>query len=403
MTTPEPTDGNRKLHPEDPRLTAHALGELSEKDAAVLAAACAADPALAAALDDLREVERHVSRAFAAIPPLELEDVQRDALRKAAAASGPKPFPVAGVLLGSAILILAMVIIALYTGRKPAPAPAVQAPPAKPPVLVKPADPRLPAPGPDGAGVTSPGGPVSDLYPALGKRDAVSVEQAPSLPLPLKAGDRSMEWVRHSILTENKLPPRDAVRTEELLNSIALRPTGAAVLRGATLSAETLPCPWKPSSTLLFAEIKGKRDASCAVTTAFYPAVANVARYRLLGWLPAAGQKETMTTTLAKGSSVRLMIELEISAAAPDLGEIRWTIDGKDAPPLAIVRKPDAEPSDDARFAALVCLFSEWLSGNNRAAIDAEILSACARELSAPGIPRDREEFLQLIDRAIRL
>jgi Ca-activated chloride channel homolog len=40
-----PFDSNR-LHPDDPRLTAYALGELEGDEAAQVAAAIAADPAL---------------------------------------------------------------------------------------------------------------------------------------------------------------------------------------------------------------------------------------------------------------------------------------------------------------------------------------------------------------------
>ena len=58
--------------------------------------------------------------------------------------------------------------------------------------------------------------------------------------------------------------------------------------------------------------------------------------------------------------------------------------------------------SDDARFAALVCTFSQWLAGEQSAVIDQELLAALARENTAPGLPADRAEFLDLLDRLLQ-
>ena len=44
------------ITPDDPRLTAFALGELAGEDAKLVAAAVAQDPALRAAVDDVRAV-----------------------------------------------------------------------------------------------------------------------------------------------------------------------------------------------------------------------------------------------------------------------------------------------------------------------------------------------------------
>lgn len=305
--------------------------------------------------------------------------------------------------MGTTVMIFFLIIVMRPGREKNQTRTAHDSPP--PPasaVFVKSPDPRLPAAGPQHPGVLPPtaAAPQSD-FPPLGQRGFITPAGLPFLALPMAAENHSMGWVRQSILTEGKLPPRDAVRTEELLNAIELRPTGTAVLRGAVLTAETLACPWRPSSTLLFVSFQGKRNAPATIDAAFHPTPASVGKYRLLGWLPAASAQSSRT--LPASANHLLMLEIETSGTDPQIGEIRWKIDGSDAPSLAIVRKPDAEPSDDARFAALICLFAEWLAGDGKPEIDSELVAAFARELAAPGLPADREAFLQLIDRAIRL
>ena len=68
------------LHPDDPRLSAWVLGELPADEAAQVAAAVAADPALQAAAEELRGVSNFLSGTFSA-PVLRPE--QREAVRRA--------------------------------------------------------------------------------------------------------------------------------------------------------------------------------------------------------------------------------------------------------------------------------------------------------------------------------
>ena len=70
--------------------------------------------------------------------------------------------------------------------------------------------------------------------------------------------------------------------------------------------------------------------------------------------------------------------------------------------PRPIPHRPrDSEPSDDARFAALVCTFSQWLSNRPAGEIDSGLLAALARETVSDTLPADRADFLNLIDQAL--
>ena len=61
------------------------------------------------------------------------------------------------------------------------------------------------------------------------------------------------------------------------------------------------------------------------------------------------------------------------------------------------------EPSDDARFAALVCAFGLWLRGEGGGMIDEEVMLALAREVASGRMVADRYDFLNLIDEATKL
>ena len=57
---------------------------------------------------------------------------------------------------------------------------------------------------------------------------------------------------------------------------------------------------------------------------------------------------------------------------------------------------------EDARFAALVCSYAQWLAGDQPGFIDAELVAALARETASATLPEDRAKFLMLVDRSLR-
>jgi hypothetical protein len=82
---------------------------------------------------------------------------------------------------------------------------------------------------------------------------------------------------------------------------------------------------------------------------------------------------------------------------------LHGSVGGREASPLPLVREPEREPSDDARFAALVCAFGLWLRGEGGGMIDEEVMLALAREVASGSMVADRYDFLNLIDEATKL
>lgn len=248
--------------------------------------------------------------------------------------------------------------------------------------------------------------PSEDELPPLSRRGSVVAAANPQLPLPVRAGNASMVWVTESIRKEHKRPPANAVRVEEILNSFALRPAGATSLaQGVSLSVETLPCPWKPSASLLIIAFRGANDSDREIQATFKADPAGVSRYRLLGYSPVSGIPDGSLPTLLPAKALTLVaIEIEPISSATNFGTLEWSVNQQAAPPITLSRKLDAEPSDDARFASLLCTYAQWLAGDDQAGmIDSEIVAALAREMASDNLPPERYDLLNLIDQSLNL
>lgn len=429
-----------KLHTEDPRLTSYLLGELPADEAAAVERAVAADPALQTALKELETIQRLLTDTLAPRANSLLPD-HRETIRRAAsqAALSDKPTLsaarrrswkpwLAPLAAAAAIALAAIVFTSKPAPSKPATAgnaPAVESSqPDETHLRIK----LLPAPGPADAGkaaLAAKGEPLAteSELPALRTRSYVAAADFPTLDLPIQSGKSSLDWIREAILTKRELPHRNAVRLEEILNSFSLRPTGVTVVarnpatgwhpdnrsngmtsHAATIATETLACPWKPSASLVLISIRGNPYSDCEIKAVFRANSASVRQYRLLGFSPAEGQDNApLPTRLPAKSATSLVLEVESATATGDLGAIEWSVNGQAAAPVTLARHGDAEPSDDARFAALVCTYAQWLAGESGDLIDTELLAALAREIASSSLSGDRADFLNLIDRSLGL
>ena len=443
-----------KLNPEDPRLTAYVLGELPADEAAAVERAVAADPALGLALHELEGLQRLLTNTLAPGSATLLPRQREHILRAARHADGSaeittlsshrRPLKSLLIPLAAAAMIVLTVLVLVrlpstqfQSAANPPPAPRNTALPLEVALLPAPApaDPSNPSQAearPTASADLSktaasraaalqencelflrkvserlaqtPMPAVNDL-PKLHPRGSVVAAEHPNLALPVHAGRASLGWITRSIREEKKRPPANAVRLEEVLNQFALRPAGAtAISQGVTLSTETVSCPWKPSATLLLVSFRGTTDTAREVTATFRANTTHVRRYRLLGFAPVAGLAATpLPTSLPPKSITSLVIEIEPLTASGDLGTIDWAVSGQAAASVSIARHGASEPSDDARFAALVCTYTQWLIGQPSGMIDPDLLAAIARENASETLPADRTDFLTLIDQSLNL
>jgi hypothetical protein len=461
-----------KLQPDDPRITAYVLGELTPDDSAAIEAAAENDPALRAAIEEATSMGELLSETFSSQSP-KLKPAQRQIILQAAKEPEnithlPKitdfrqhrrPWIVS--LAAAALLLFAFVLFSRAPVFSPKSSDQAVAKPSRPMVSPAPISPSaeeewrtlpiniamLPAPGPTDvsqvgrsfAGAAAPSSTTSRLaaardeaiaragskfydeaadslkkqplpaegeFPQLSRRGSVIASVSPQLQLPVVAGSASMDWITQSIREKHKKPPVNAVRLEEILNHFPIRPAGAAsIAQGVTLSTETLPCPWKPSASLLIIAFRGANDGDRHIQADFKVDPAAVARYRLLGYSPVVGVPDGKLPTLLPEKGLTLVaIEIEPTGSSMDFGKVEWSVNDKPAPPIAVTKKPDAEPSDDARFASLLCTYAQWLAGDNQAGmIDSEVVAALAREMASDNLPPDRYDLLNLIDQTLNL
>ncbi len=414
-----------KLHPEDPRLTAYVLGELDTEEAAAIAEGIAADPALQAEVTSIRGTQKILAKQLV-IPAEKLTTSQRENIRRTVRATsrpgGILPFeslkntfqtwliPVAA----AAVLMIATYILFQMPGEPPAAA-TVSTPPESPSPTPTPPPVIPPLPKTPNLGLAA--------FPAIGKAEPVTPAAAPLIDLPIVSLKSNLTELASFIGTEGKLPPRGAISLGEMLNNFPLRLNGvAAIAKGsmkswhpdtrgtgiakhaATLSAEIIACPWKPSASLLLISLRANATNDSSVKVTLHANPETVRSYQLLGFPSLNGESpQSLPDQLPKGAVSNIAIEIEPSKPDGNLAYLEWSADGVAAPPITLVRHNDAEPSNDARFAALVCTYALWLDTQRSGIIDAEIVSALAREITSASLTPEQTTFLNLVDKSLHL
>ena len=404
------------LPPEDPRLTAYVLGELGPEEAAAVEQAMASTPPLQAEVEGIRHardfLNEHLTPSQEKLLPAQRETIRQSANTRKIRPSASLPERLQVWIIPAAAAAVLAVATTIF----------LVAPGAQKPVIAKiskvaPTAKLTPPPK-----LAPPAVPTANL--SFSQRGSTSAAEFPTLDLPLEAVKPSLPALSHSIRTQGKLPARESIHLEEMLNSFTYRLNGtAAIARGetphwhpdsrdtgisphlATLTTEMIACPWKPSSTLLFISLRsGTQDGPEAeVQVAYHADPTTVRRYQLLGFTTTDPKPAGKSATrLTKNSVVTLAIEIEPATPGTDLGSLVWSVAGTAAPEIHLTHRTDAAPSDDARLAALVCTYSQWLRGEQTGIIDAALVFSLAREITSPTLPPDRTDFLQLIEKSLR-
>jgi len=413
-----------KFSSDDPRLSAYLLGELPAAEAVAVERAVAADPALRLALDELAKVvgllEGTLSSAAPGLRPAQREAVMR-AVRHAGladqvvdfapAAKGRRPWWTA--LGAAAALVLALVLASRVAGPgrrqnvavgeamaeislMPMPGSAASARSAVAGGAAVAADPVLgdtaerPGVFPD----LKSGVPARDSLPDPRRLPALRpvppLAVSGELALPLRIGQASYGWVRGWVRDRGALPPKDAVRLEELVNAF---PLPVAESAGVASAIETAPCPWNPGSVLVAATLLAPAGDDVPVRWSFEPAAA--CRARLLA-SPGAGAAP-LPELLPGGRSVTVLLEVAAAADASRLGVLKLDAGGDFSG--RIVGPPAAAASPAMRQLGLVAALGLWLRGEG---VDRAGMSAI---LEAAGTDEDpgRADSRRLVREALEV
>jgi Ca-activated chloride channel family protein len=273
---------------DDPRLTAYALGELDPSERAEVERLLAGDPAAQAALAEVRQTVSLLGHGLAAeAAPVRLAPLQRVRLEaQAGQLAGRRAgwqgarwwFAAASAVAAGVLLIVGYATLHPHTGgRTGLPGQGGQAGGGHGPVAVAtPPDGRsgtattgaaahpagtppnnIPAPsrvvGPWGWGAHAPPG-------QAGEQAFQRVAAQPVVPLPLDAGEGSYAFLRRMLTQEGRLPARDAVRVEEMINYFPYdyRESATSRVQPLAVHAEVAGCPWNAGHRLLRVALKGR-------------------------------------------------------------------------------------------------------------------------------------------------
>lgn len=366
-----------KNHQENPSLTSYVLNELPAEEAAKLDYSIAADPALRLVIEEIERSQSELTEAFG-VGSDKLLPRQRAAIMRAAKEAARKGkvtqlkshrqlpitllWPVAAAaVIGGGIFL--MTLVSPNAGKSGK---------------------RQVASNTDSKVQQSPGAEIDGDGAVVG--------------LPLTAGKRSLAMVASSIREKQEMPAKDTVRIEELLNAFPLQTQGTKALwKGCSIGVEVIQCPWKPSSSLAFVDIRGAKDDALELSMEFRKNDDSIVDHRILGFTDSQGGKIFRAVEAGSENFIAILV----NGRGDELGNMVWTVGGEAAPAVPFEINSESEPSDDARFAALICSYGLWLRGEEK--VDAGMLLGTAREVAAKSMVPDRFDFLELIDQSVKL
>jgi hypothetical protein len=380
-----------KISSDDPRLSAFLLGELPAAEAAAVEHAVAADPALRLSLDELRRVasllEGTLSTASPALRPAQRDavlravrhaDMEGKVVELASARRGLRPWLT--VVGAAAAVVLAVTLASKISG--PGKSGGEGAVGAVELAL-------LPMPGPPGqsgdaaatGGGSSTGAARTTQSDELRKNpgeflDKVSrqltrdplpdparlpalkplppLQSSGEIDLPVIIGQASYGWVRGWIRDRAALPPKDAVRLEELVNTFPLPPAEDST---AGPVIETAACPWNAGSVLVAATLRGAAGADTAVSWSFEPAEG--VRVRMIASPGSSAGR--LPDRLPRGRAATVLLEVAPAAGSDRLGVLKLDMGGEFSG--RIVERAAREASPAMRQLGLVAGFGMWLRG----------------------------------------
>ena len=359
---------------DDPKLTAYVLGELPADEAEAIRSSAEIDPGLRGELEEISKQQSELMAAFGDEDELLLPR-QHDAIRRAAKEASRNGAVVelrshkkaarkwAVPLAAAAVIAGGIFVLTLIPAAKE---------------------------GGEGGQVANGDGNVEEV-------------PAPDPDEILTVGDEGFATIVRAIRIDERMPDKSEVNIGELIKEFPLKAKEKVALwKGSTVGMEIIPCPWKPSGSLVFVEIKRAKDDDGDFSVRYLPKEGSVLGMQVIRCVePSDAGLLVDGQALQPGESTFLVIELD--STSPTIGEIEMFVNGEEGPKIDLIRDPALEPSEDAAFATLICAFGHWLAGEERSYIDDAMVLGLAREVASGTLVADRYDFLDLIDQAMKL
>jgi hypothetical protein len=271
------------MNVDDPKLTAYALDELDELERSAVARSAGESPELQRFVAETQEFARALRSEYA----LELERGLET--RKALASiQGEGFWSTSGPLAIAAVIAVLAVVGAVTLSNNHLQTAAVSRSNLPEHLVEERSQPNQFAAveGEDAARSPSENfGADAGPYAFTGERPFVSVISRPRSSVPLTLNSVSYVDVRRSI-DAGSLPPRNAVRIEELINHFTYDYPPPPAGESFSLNVDVVTCPWKPTHWLVRIGAKGNQSvgvgADSTIEVEFNPRT--VGSYRLIGY-----------------------------------------------------------------------------------------------------------------------
>lgn len=456
----------KKLQPDDPRYTAYVLGELPPKEGKIIAEQAEADPALTAELAKTQALGKLLCETYER-EGLALHPVQRAVIKRvgqnqevmAMRSARRRNDWMRGIGIATAAaaaVVFALVLLAKTPVTSEKPLANAEPEQLKMDVVLSPAalanwggesTPSGQESSQDDGAVTIESEKISqarqefaervlsdpqrffasaehtarrhnlpapESFIPLQENDYLSTSERPSTTVPVMAGRTSFAWVERFLRERGELPPRDAVRLEELVNYPDYREHAEAQAGGVALTSELVPCPWN-EDCLLLGLLLQRQPGSAEhekVSVQLEIDEARVAEYRLLGFAQPDGDVVAgadASHPLAAGNSTYVFYEIRPGDVPFDevpLGKVALKVTGEVGAPIfrniSVPSIPNRwlDSSNSFRTAATVaayalCLRDSPYKGN----LNFEWVESLARRTLSehPEADSATKEVLQLI------
>jgi anti-sigma factor RsiW len=288
-----------KIDPDDPKLTAYALGELAGEERAVVERALAESPEARAIVGETQQLAGLLRRDYA-------HELQRPAGKPANIMPLPQErsfwsdarWPSITI---AALLAVAFVVAAVVLGDRLPWSPRAA---KEQTTIVQMEFPQSPS--------------VADLVAASStRRDAfVSVGDEPVSTFPLRVGNASYDEIRRALEAGQK-PARETVRIEEMVNAFTYEYPAAEPGEAFTVVVQAASCPWEPKHRLVRIALKSEEAVRGAdVQVQFNRARAS--SYRLLGYESRVSATSGADAEIAAGHAITALYEV---VPAPNEGQ----------------------------------------------------------------------------------
>ena len=153
--------------------------------------------------------------------------------------------------------------------------------------------------------------------PELKENPFVSANEVARTQIPVTSGTMGYKLVERFVRDQGVLPPRATVRIEELINHVPYRDTGDAILDDVMLGAELVRCPWDPEKLLLSVLVQNRTDKLLPADTALALEVNSdfIRSYRLIGYASGDGKDSSHRLHRGLGADRSNMVLYELQPA----------------------------------------------------------------------------------------